>query len=80
MPKINAINHMACNSPGIFIRVFLLLCISAHSAYSQQNPGVVSRIVYLAGNTADAENTKNLEALRESVLKETAPVTVIYNG
>ena len=29
---------------------------------------------------ADAENTKNLEALRESVLKETAPVTVIYNG
>jgi hypothetical protein len=80
MPKINTINHMACSSPGIFIRVFLFLCISAYSAYSQQSHGIVSRIVYLAGNTADAENTKNLEALRESVLKETAPVTVIYNG
>lgn len=51
-----------------------------HTASSQTAAPVISQVVYLAGNTAGANNTENLVALHATMLKETAPVTLIYNG
>ncbi len=69
---------MSCISRSVFLHLLLILCTALQGAYSQQGP--VSRVIYLAGNTADATDTINLHLLHESILKETVPVTVLFNG
>ncbi|HUM46883.1 MAG TPA: hypothetical protein PLD84_08145, partial [Chitinophagales bacterium] len=62
------------------ILLFLLpFFLNVRSVNAQHAPAV-SNVVFLTGNTADAENTTNLTALHEALLKETAPVILIYNG
>ena len=54
--------------------------VIVHAAFSQSNSASILQIVFLTGNTADASSFENLDALRTAIQKETAPVTLLYNG
>jgi hypothetical protein len=64
----------------IFLSFIVFYYLSSPNTNAQNDTSSVSRVVYLTGNTSGADNTENLSALHAAILKETAPVILIYNG